>query len=287
MKLSGFSLSTRITIAAIALVVAGTLGLMHVEEARLRDIYLSERRANLDRGMQTQKLRLAQTINTLRQDVLFLSNTPPVSGIVRAAQNHGYDARYGNTTRVWQERLQQIFSAFSIAHPDYYKIRFIGVADAGREIVRLDNRGGKPEATPSARLQTKGERDYFQATLGLHQGEVYLSDFNLNQEQGVIEWPPKHTLRAATPVFTSSGEVFGIVIINMAVTELLKSATQGLPQGVQTYITNMDGQYLLHPDMKQAFAFELGGKGNIGADFPEIKAIFDPQTADHLDYLPP
>jgi len=287
MKLSDFNLSVRITAAAIALVVAGAMALLFVEETRLRDAYLGERHARLEQGLQVQKLLLIKTINTLRQDVLFLSDTPPVSGIVRAAQNHDYDARYNHTRKAWGERLQRIFSAFSAAHPDYYQIRYIGVADAGREIVRVDNRGGKPEATPSDRLQALGGAggDFFKATLSLHEGEVHLSEFDLNREGGVIEQPPKPTLRASTPVFTPSGEIFGIVTINMAAADLLESATQGIPGDIQVYITNMDGQYLLHPDAKRAFAFELGGKDNIGADFPNLKTIFDPQTADHLDYL--
>jgi hypothetical protein len=159
MKLSNISLHTRITVSALALVTAGALVLMFAEEARLRNAYLSDRHIVLKQGIEVQKLRLAQSINTLRQDVLFLSNVPPISGIVRAAQNRGYDARYHNTTLVWQERLQQIFSAFSIAHPDYYRIRYVGVADAGRELVSVGNLNGKLEAAPSAELQARGERE--------------------------------------------------------------------------------------------------------------------------------
>lgn len=182
MKQHGFRLSTRITIGAIVIVVAGALAWMLVEEARLRDVYKSELRTDLQQSFSAEKLRLRQTFKDLRQDVLFLSNTPPVSGIVRAALNRGYDPRYGSSSKAWEERLQQIFSAFSAAHPDYYQIRYIGVADGGMELVRVDNRGGEIEITPPARLQAKGDRDYFKATLGLHAGEVYLSKFNLNRE---------------------------------------------------------------------------------------------------------
>lgn len=108
MKLPNLRLSTRITIAAIAVVIAGALAAIFAEEARLRDVYLSELRANLEQGLHAEKLRLNQTINTLRQDVLFLSTTPPVSGIVRAALNCGYDARDGDTRKRWEARLQQI-----------------------------------------------------------------------------------------------------------------------------------------------------------------------------------
>jgi len=281
MRLHDLSLAARVTIGVLSIVAAGTATFLLVENARLRDVYLSERRTHLEHDLETEKLRLNHVINTLRQDALFLSNTPPISGIVRASLNHGYDARDGDTRARWEKRLFGIFSAFSIAHPDYYKIRFIGVADGGREIVRIDNRGGGIEITPSDRLQAKGGRDFFKATLGLREGQAYLSEFNLNQEWGVIEQPYRPTLRATTPVFTPSGEIFGIVVINMDVDNLLKLAVSDLP-GVQTYMANSDGQYLIHPDSGQAFKFELGSKDSIATDFYFIKTMFNPQAPDYL-----
>ena len=277
MELPNFRLSTRIAIAAIVLVVAGAAALMFIEDARLRDVYLGERRANLEQSFHAEKLRLNQAINTLRQDVLFLSSTPPASSVVRAALNRGYGAR-----EELEARLQQIFSAFSAVHPDYYQVRYIGVADGGRELVRIDNRAGKIEITPPVRLQTKGDRDYFKAALGLRAGEVSLSEFNLNQELGVIEQPHRPTLRAVTPVFSLSGQIFGMVVINMDVSRLLASATSGLPAGAQAYITNMDGRYLLHPDTSRSFGFELGNKDNIATDFPFLETMFNPQAPEYL-----
>lgn len=200
---------------------------------------------------------------------------------MRAALNRGYDPRYGNTHKVWAERLQQIYSAFSIAHPDYYRIRYIGVADGGREMVRIDNRGGRIEITPHEGLQNRAGRDYFKATMGLRNGQVFLSEFSLDQEQGVVEQPSRPTLRTATPVFTPSGEMFGMVVVDMDVSRLLKSAVSDLP-GIQTYITNKNGQYLLHPDSGLASQFEPGGRNNIAADFPFIGTMFDPMAANYL-----
>ena len=282
MKLPDFRLSTRITAGTIAIVVAGAAALVFIENARLHDVYLSEQRARLEHSLHDEKLRLDQTINTLREDVLFLSNIPPVPGIVRAALNRGYDARDGNTREMWEARLQQIFSAFSAVRPDYYQIRYIGVADGGRELVRIDNRAGKIEITPPARLQAKGDRDYFKAVLGLRAGEVYFSEFNLNREWGVIEQPYRPTLRAATPVFTPSGQIFGMVVVNLDVSRLLASAASGLPAGVQAYLTNMGGEYLLHPDMRRSFGFELGGKDKITTDFPLLETIFNPRASEHF-----
>ena len=278
----GLRLSTRITIAAVALVVAGAIALMFIEEARLRNVYLNEQRAGLEKSLHAEKLQLSHAVGNLRQDVLFLSNTPPVSGIVRAALNRGYDVRDGNTREKWEARLQQIFSAFLAAHPDYFQVRFIGVADGARELVRVDNRAGKIEIMPRSGLQAKGDRDYFKATLGLRAGEVSLSEFSLNQEWGVIEQPYRPSLRASTPVYMPSGQIFGMVVVNMDAGSLLASAASTLPAGVQVYIANMGGGYLLHPDARRSFGFELGSKDNIVTDFPFLKTMFKPQASEYL-----
>lgn len=277
--LQDLRLSTRITIAALFILVAGGVALMLVENVRLRDVYTGEHRADLEQRLRAETLRLNQATDSLRQDVLFLSNIPPVPGMMRAALNRGYDPRYGNTSKVWEERLQQIFSAFSSAHPDYYQIRYIGVADGGRELVRIDNRYGRIDVVQTDRLLARGDQDYFKAALALKKGEVWLSEFKLCQEWGE---PLVRTLRAVTPVFTASGKVFGMVVINMDVGHLLESATSGLPKDVQAYISNMNGQYLLHPDARRAFKFEPGSKDSIMSDFPSLETMFSPQAPDYL-----
>ncbi|OGS91864.1 MAG: hypothetical protein A2Z95_10270 [Gallionellales bacterium GWA2_60_18] len=246
MALRDIHLSTRITLGTLALVTAGGFGLMFLEDARLRDAYISERSADLNEASRVEELRLTQAMDVLRHDVLFLSDIPPVSGIVRAMQNKGYDDRdEGHRQVQWERRLQQIFSKFSNAHPEYYQLRFIGVADGGREIVRIDNRGDRIEVTLADRLQAKGDRDYFKAALKLPKGQTHLSRFDCNQEWGVVEQPCRLTVRAATPVFDEAGKLFGMLVINRDVRELLGSATLGVPPGVRVSAVSADGAYLM------------------------------------------
>lgn len=148
----GFRLSTRITFATLTLVVIAGTAVLFVENTRLHDVYLSERRTDLGESLGAEKIRLNQAINSLRKDTLFLANTPPVAGIMRAALNHGYDARDGMSREKWEAQLQQIISAFIGVRPDYYQTRYIGVADMGREIVRVENHNGKAEIAPSSEL---------------------------------------------------------------------------------------------------------------------------------------
>ncbi|MDP1634531.1 MAG: PAS domain S-box protein, partial [Gallionellaceae bacterium] len=282
MKLSDIRLSTRITAGMLLLVASSALVWIVSENARLHESYLMERGADLEAALHVQKARLAQSIDMLRQDAVFLANTPPISGIVRASANDGIDPRDNNPYATWEKRLQEIFAAFLRAHPDYFQARYVGLANSGRELVRVERMGGRVEVTPRELLQSKGDRDYFAAGLGLSLGRVHLSEFNLNQEWGQIEIPHRPTLRAVTPVFDANGRVFGMVVLNMDVTPLLASAAAGMPPGVEAYIADEQGRYLLHPDAGRAFGFEFGSSPGVSDDFPTLAPMFGVRTPDYL-----
>ncbi len=276
-------LYARITVGVLVVMALGALVWVNRENNRLHQAYLNERRADLDVALQVENVRLKQSIETLRQDVVFLANTPPVSGLIRATANHGFDPRDNNPYEKWEARLQEIFASFLRTHPEYFQVRYIGVANGGRELVRVVRNGTRIEVSPRAALQAKGERDYFKAGLGRKAGEVYLSEFTLNQEYGKIDEPHLPTLRAVTPVFDANGNVFGVIVISKDVRPVFASVVHGLPEGVQAYIADRQGNYLFHPDAGRAFSFETGGShGTILDDFPLLKSLFDPQQSDLL-----
>jgi diguanylate cyclase (GGDEF)-like protein/PAS domain S-box-containing protein len=276
--LSVSRLSTRLAIGLIVMLTVSALAMWYIEHSRLREAYVGERAAHLDSSIQTQRLRLNQQIDLLRRDALFLSNTPPISGIVRAAQNRGIDPRDGNARAKWEARLQEIFSAFSQAHPGYYRMRYIGANGVGREIVRVDSHGGQILSVLPDRGAGQGEWDFFRQALKLPKGEVHLSEFEYQRGSAGDDPERIQTLRAATPVYDSSGKVFGILVISLDVRGLLESSREGLPADVQTYVANRAGQYLLHPEASRSFSFGMRGRDSIAADFPILAQMFQPGT---------
>ena len=51
-----------------------------------------------------------------------------------------------------------------------------------------------------AALQNKKDRYYFQDTMTLEKGQIFISKLDLNMENGVLEQPIKPMLRLGTPV---------------------------------------------------------------------------------------
>jgi PAS domain S-box-containing protein len=193
-----------------------------------------------------------------RRSVLFLVNTPPIGGLVRALQNGGVDAQESSTTALWQRRLEQIFTAYLTATPEAYQVRFIGAANEGQELLRVERRDDRVVVVPPERLQRKGHTAYVREALRLPPGGVFVSDINLNREYDQIDLPHRPTIRYATPVHDARGRVFGAIVINVNLSGRLGVLAPGSGPRPQVYVTNAQGDFLAHPDPSFTYGFDLG-----------------------------
>jgi len=194
-------------------------------------------------------------IDSLSADLKYLAGTPPVKGIPRALQNQGIDPLDNSSVQLWKNRLSIIFSELIRAKPMYQQARYIGVADNGREIVRVDRLSGDITRRTEDELQKKGNRAYFQAGSRLAPGKIYLSEINLNREAGRFSLPYTPVLRALTPVYYD-GRLFGMMVINMDMTRVFRDIIETKPRGTTAYVTNEQGYFLAHSDSNVTFGFE-------------------------------
>ncbi|NMH66354.1 PAS domain S-box protein [Shewanella salipaludis] len=205
----------------------------------------------------------------IQKDVQFLEKTPGVQGIVRASFNAGLDPLQGDSLEIWRARLKQIFSAYLVANPALNQIRFIGIADEGQELVRVDRIDGTPVAVADNQLQPKAARDYFMAIAKLGKDSVYISDISLNREHGRLSQPLTPMIRAGMPVYRQDGQLFGMLVLNADVSRLLASIGS-IPfefGQIRTLMVNAEGDYLVHPDAAQSFGFDLGERHLWSHDF--------------------
>jgi diguanylate cyclase (GGDEF)-like protein len=145
---------------------------------------------------------------------------------------------------------------------EYDQIRYLD--EDGQEIIRINSNRGNPYIVPFSDLQNKGDRYYFYETLKLNRGEIYFSPFDLNVEHSEIEIPLKPMIRIGTPVFNSSGQKKGIVILNYLGENLLtnlKVATLTKP-GVFSLL-NKDGYWLYNDNEESEWGFMYPEKEDI------------------------
>ncbi|MBU2948815.1 sensor histidine kinase [Zobellia uliginosa] len=111
-------------------------------------------------------------------------------------------------TKIPKELTQQKLKSFLKIDPNYFQARFIDLT--GMEVIRIENKDSVATRTP----QYKGNRGYFKTTLNLAKGDVYVSNLDLNVENGAIEVPYRPTIRFFTPVYIDN-VLQGIVGLNL------------------------------------------------------------------------
>ncbi|MCP4492558.1 MAG: diguanylate cyclase [Gammaproteobacteria bacterium] len=150
----------------------------------------------------------------------------------------------------------------------YDQLRFLD--ETGMEVVRVNYDREQPYIVASEKLQNKDTRYYFKETLGLSKGEVFVSPFDLNVENGKIEIPFKPMIRLGTPVFDNNGNKRGVVLINYFGEDLIQGLLMA-SSSIADHITllNYDSYWLHNPDPGLEWGFMLGHEKKFKSFFPK------------------
>lgn len=269
------SITRRILFPLVALIVLSNAVIISIIMRQLDQQLLDATEQNLINQSELQAVQFRANMLELVRDLRFVTGTPPIQGLIRAERNGGADPSDGSSEAEWVARLGVIFREMLKAKPQNVQIRFIRAN--GLELIRVDRYGpnGTVQRVSQNELQDKSASKYFSETLSLDTGQVYLSDIELNREFGKIVEPLQPVIRAAMPVYTTDGELFGIVVINHNLQtsfDVLKSIA-GVDH--QFVIANGRGEYLAHPEAERRFAFEYGRSSNISQDFPATQRLLD------------
>ena len=262
----------RLTAAMVALALLSATAVGLFSYSNIAALVLPRALERIDMRARFLAAEFEATVRATRPSVIGFGSAVAIEGIMRASLAGGIDPRDGIALTTWRDRLAGRLVSELKANPDYLQFRVIGVADGGREIVRVDRQvpGGPIRIAPDQELQQKGDRPYFQQAIGLPAGEVYVSPVELNVEHGSIQVPHVPVLRTATPIHTPDGKPFGIVIINVDLRMAFARVRPGTDPSAQTYLVNEQGDYLIHPDRTREFGFELGKQFRLQDDFPKL-----------------
>ena len=262
-----------LAMVALALATASLVGIFIYRD--MEDSIVPVEMRRLETTVQVLANNLDAHARSARADTLAMRGSAGVDAIVRARQAGGRDPVTGVTEEVLKGNLAQLFQAMLKAKPSYVKLRFIGLEDGGKEIVRVDRLGadGGVRRVPDAELQRKGDRDFVPRTVALDNGEVYVSSVDLNQEQGTIAFPLMPVLRTGTPVYDAAGMPFGLILLNLDMRPAFDELRANADAGTRIYVANEEGDYLVHPDPKREFSFEFGRAIRLGQEMPGIRPV--------------
>lgn len=204
-------------------------------------------------------------------DLLSLANNDLVLGAL-TGQEGGCDPESGGQACREQSRLkaENYFRHYLQAKKIYHKLRVINVA--GREVVNVREKNGVlitgkkagriQVATATAGeqlLQDQQHRYYFQQTIGLNAGEIYVSPFDLNMEFGKVELPMLPTIRLSTPLF-ADGQRIGILVLSYNGRYLLDALNRISKKHPGLQLLDENGYWLYRQDGQHLFDFAFDGQ---------------------------
>lgn len=269
--------------AALVLLTAAVLSAYSSQQLERAVVPFERRRLSAQAEILAQVL--ARRVQQVRNDIIALRGAPIIEQLVEARTSPDGVSSLGVPEAIVRRDVALTVEALLNARPEYYKLRLIGLADGGRELVRVDRQGvdGRVRIVPDEELQRKGERPFFTATVDLPPGDVHVTAVELNQDGGDIETPYVPVLRAAAPVHTANGEFFGSLISNLDMRPVFALLRSSVVEDGQVYVVNERGDYLVHPDTGLEFGFEFGRPVRIQSRWAELSEVLAAREPAELD----
>jgi len=219
---------------------------------------------NLKKIRSIEKIEVEKIHNILLSDIVSVS-----SDLIYLSQNSQLNKYLNNTIKNLDD-IDKDFLLFSKSKKIYGQIRYLD--KNGMEKIRINYNNGNPYIVKKEDLQNKFNRYYFKDSISLEKGHIFLSDFDLNIENGKIEIPYNPTLRFATPVFDLDGNTKGIVIINYFGKRLLNNINKKLKNDGSSFLINSYSYYLKSDEKNKEWGFMFKEKQDINFknEYPEI-----------------
>ncbi|MBC8554790.1 MAG: PAS domain S-box protein [Candidatus Brocadiales bacterium] len=214
------------------------------------------------------KTDVRNCFSRISRDLLNISNHINVTDLSKGVNS-------GKDIQIYEQQsiVTSLFKFFSQVHKNYNQIQFID--RSGHERVRVYFTGDTTHITPLSQLKDESKKNYFNETINMTQGSVYISQIELNIVNGRVEIPYNHVIHFAAPVFVD-GEQAGIVVFKVVANAdnpfRLHIATDD--ETKEDYIlADRDGFYVHHPDKAKEWGMMDSlnkSHQNIREDYPDV-----------------
>jgi diguanylate cyclase (GGDEF)-like protein len=148
--------------------------------------------------------------NVLESNILQLVKDSEIFGELVSYHNYLDESYIKDMTELFVDNVQ--------LRKNYIQMRILD--ENGKEIVRVDRVNDIPISKTGNQLQDKSDRYYFKDIKGIANDEIYLSDLDLNVENGEIQVPFVPTLRSGKKIYMQD-RVVGYLVLNYDIGELI------------------------------------------------------------------
>lgn len=250
-------------LAVFGILISGLTGYYSYSSSRTLLINAAER--DLLTATQVLGRSLQASLASASQDVRLLANLPQTRQL--SGQPIAHPQAY--------DELAATFSSLLKVHPEYLQIRLIGLAEHGKERVRVERDGKQLTRVEGLQLQEKAHFPYVFKALDLKPGQVRLSPIVINHEQGAHSGLDKPTLTISGPSDTGSASISDLIVLNIDLNKLFKQLKADLPAQYEVYLSNELGDILIHPDSSLTFGFDRGQRILLQSYFDPVSSLLD------------
>ena len=266
-------LNTKLAIAMILLVATAVSAVGWLSYRSLEQAVLPRVLDRIEKQSRFVAAGLESYVAGARGDIASYRTAPGLNALIRGRLADGVDPVDGVSGKPWRERIAERLSAELEAKPAYSQFRIIGIENDGREIARAD-RSGPTEPFGSLLRQTCNERAIGRISRkpsGSTRRNIRLTARSKSGRRGHRD-APRADAAGRNPGFRARRQAVRYC------RHQHRHATSPRPHpvnragGVQTYVVNGRGDYLVHPDPAREFGSQLGTPANWQADFPDLAA---------------
>ena len=261
------SLVTKIALATFGVALLAIIALSLYAYNSTTKIVQENIFENIRRNVDSEAKLIQLQIKSIKDDVLRISSSSEMSGLMRAWYNGGYDEKENISLVSWKKRVNKQFFTMMQEKNYYVQMRIIMANSQGSEYIRLERINNIITSVKKRKLQNKGLRDYVKNGFETNEGDVYLSKIELNRENGSISIPYLPVLRAITPLNDEMGRLFAILVINIDITKLNSSIMHQQEDESNFFLASENGSYLINYDSNKLFASDLGHSIKLQKDY--------------------
>ncbi len=204
----------------------------------------ADHRVGTERSAQLVSLgseRVEVMLDQVHTNLEFITSSPHVAETLQGSEVAG-------------EEVADMLLRLSTAQASYSQLRILD--KSGFELVRVNRGDGEPVLTPQEELADKGDRYYFRESIEAPASETYVSRFDLNVENGVIEEPHRAIIRFGRAVHVD-GKAIGAVILYLDGQEILDYVASLRGRIGSVLLVDHEGYYLRGPDRVSEWGFIL------------------------------
>ena len=196
----------------------------------------------------------------IKNDVLLISQNHELINFIATGSNNSYTA----------------FTNFLLLHIQslqiYDQIKYINAS--GYENVRVNFNGSSQNSyiVSPTDLEDKFQRNYFNETYTLNQGNIFVSTIDLTVTNGTIEVPYVPVIHFGAPVFDENMIKKGIIITNYLVSDLFRqyNLINKDPNQKQFYLLDYQGNYIINQNSSKLWGHILNSNINFAFDNPSL-----------------